>query len=895
MIIAKGEFFTDEILSCEKNTVTNKWDIKFKNGASYSYGINNVIFMKNPISLNPNDYMIENSEGKQFFDIKKLCEFRNGKEKYLHIVFDGFCLNYNEKELRIRENCLADEKSGNKFEYLKALSKLSNLKNDKGEIILEKHYEKISFVPNSSALSRYLNYNTKIKKRKCGGIIFPFGCNSSQYQAVRNALENQISIIQGPPGTGKTQTILNIIANIIKNGESVLVVSNNNSATKNVLEKLAKEKYGMDFLVAPLGSSENKTEFIDLQCGKYPELSNWVQTEAPEPETISELTGKLQKVYLIQEEIAKLRNSCLELKLEAEHFEAFAKETAAFFDTIKIRGRLSSKKVMKLWQEIQNRVDKDRALSIWMKFKSIFYYGIANWRFYEQDLSKIITVLQGLYYKHAIEEMENALSAKEKELAECDAGLEKDLEEKSLTYLKHKIAGRYKWEDERKIFTQEDLFRNPEDFIKEYPISLSTTFSARSSVNLDKMAFDYVIMDEASQVDIATGALSLSCAKNAVIVGDLKQLPNVVDSETMEKADSIRKRFDLPQAYDFAHKSFLQSVVELIQEAPSTLLKEHYRCNSRIIEFCNKKFYDGELLVMNKDACHSDTLKAYITVPGNHERNHYSQRQIDIIKQEVLPSLNAPKEEIGIIAPYNNQVDAIKSQIPDIETATVHKFQGREKEVIILSTVDDQIKDFTDDPYLLNVAVSRAKKQLIVIVSGNEQSKAGNIADLIDYIKYNKMEVVDSKVYSVFDFLYSQYREKRWEYLKGHGKVSQYDSENLTFSLLQELLASHRECGVACFEPLSMVIRDMEKLSEKELKYVMNPSTHLDFLVFNKLSKKPLLAIETDGYDYHKPGTEQYERDRMKDHILELCELPMLRLKTNGSNEKEKILQALGL
>ena len=51
-------------------------------------------------------------------------------------------------------------------------------------------------------------------------------------------------MIQGPPGTGKTQTILNIIANILVQGKTVMVVSNNNSATANVLEKL--QKYGLD-------------------------------------------------------------------------------------------------------------------------------------------------------------------------------------------------------------------------------------------------------------------------------------------------------------------------------------------------------------------------------------------------------------------------------------------------------------------------------------------------------------------------------------------------------------------------------------------------------------------------------------------------------------------------
>lgn len=52
-------------------------------------------------------------------------------------------------------------------------------------------------------------------------------------------MENQISVIQGPPGTGKTQTILNIIANILMQDKTVQIVSNNNSATENVYDKLS--------------------------------------------------------------------------------------------------------------------------------------------------------------------------------------------------------------------------------------------------------------------------------------------------------------------------------------------------------------------------------------------------------------------------------------------------------------------------------------------------------------------------------------------------------------------------------------------------------------------------------------------------------------------------------
>ena len=68
-----------------------------------------------------------------------------------------------------------------------------------------------------------------------------------------------------------------------------------------------------------------------------------------------------------------------------------------------------------------------------------------------------------------------------------------------------------------------------EELVNQYPVVLSTTFSARTTV--PDMVYDYLIMDEASQVSIETGALALTCAKNAVIVGDTLQLPNVVTDE----------------------------------------------------------------------------------------------------------------------------------------------------------------------------------------------------------------------------------------------------------------------------------------------------------------------------------------------------------------------------
>lgn len=73
----------------------------------------------------------------------------------------------------------------------------------------------------------------------------------------------------------------------------------------------------------------------------------------------------------------------------------------------------------------------------------------------------------------------------------------------------------------------------------------------------------------------------------------------------------------------------------------------------------------------------------------------------------------------------------------------------------------------------------------------------------------------------------------------------------------------------------------------------MNPAAHLDFLIYNRIGKKPVLAIEVDGYEYHKKDTVQASRDALKDHIMEVYQIPLLRFKTNGSGEREKIIEIL--
>lgn len=822
-------------------------------------------------------------------------QFDSTKNLYL-ITFENSdrIFHYKPENVEIIRNVVVTEKhTGMVFEYLKNIASLSEIKNDNGEKILVKNYDRLRLVNPNSALAFYLNPGEK--KIGWNGVfhpIFPFGCNNSQFKAVTNALENSFSIIQGPPGTGKTQTILNIIANLIVCNKTVLVVSNNNSAIENVYEKLSSPKYNLGFIVASLGKSDNISDFLANQKEEYPsEMKLWKieQNDNQLYDSLGKASETLKKFFDYQEKEADLKQELDELETEYKHF-AITSEDLSFLLSKKF-SKLTSEEIMSLWQKVQYQIQVKGRLTLALKLKFLIKYKIKVWN--TKLISLIPQLCKEMYYQNKILELKSEIS-KTEEFKKTF--FPEKLYADSLSYLHHKICKRYTKNEKRKIFTNEDLYTAENGFYHEYPVVLSTTFSSRSCMPYSSQdyLFDYLIMDEASQVDVSTGALALSCAKNVVIVGDKKQLPNVVTTLDKKKAEEIFSNYIINSAYDFSTHSFLSSLEELLPNIPQTLLREHYRCHPKIINFCNQQFYDRQLLIMTSDKGEKNVLRVYKTNEGNHCRGHENQRQADVIVKEILPSLSETnREQIGIIAPYRDQTTLISKAVPDIQTDTVHKFQGREKDVIIISTTDDQITNFADDDNLLNVAISRAKTNLYIVVSGNEQPKDKNISNLISYIQYNNCEVTESKVNSVFDYLYSQYTTKRFEYLSKIRKISKYDSENIAYKLILEILNEQefKNLGVIFEQPLKEIISPLcfRTLSEEEKLYATKSFTHIDFLIFERVSKNPVLAIEVDGHHYHKKGTKQSERDKLKNHILEICGLPLLRLSTTGSGEKEKI------
>ena len=199
---------------------------------------------------------------------------------------------------------------------------------------------------------------------------------------------------------------------------------------------------------------------------------------------------------------------------------------------------------------------------------------------------------------------------------------------------------------------------------------------------------------------------------------------------------------------------------------------------------------------------------------------------------------------------------------------------------------------------LINVAVSRAVDRFVLITSDKvAKSNSGVLSDLVNYITYNNDFGVyeDGSIKSIYDLLYEDYQKQLIKFRRKHPSAD-FDSENLTKELIKNILAEHKysSFGLRMHVSLRDFIRQKElKLTNEEDKFFNNPNTHADFLIYNKMSRMPVLVIEVDGISFHEQQKNQLERDAKKNSILKKSGVKLLRLKTNESNEEERIKSAL--
>lgn len=879
---SKRMFITEEISYIKRNN-QGLWTVCFKSSPKvFNYNKGRLLCLSKPERIDIVDKGLY-IQDKHITNVAELLRFTDGHHTFYRVTYtNGSVENLDGKEVYVTRTPI-DKIGSSLWDYLRKLADETGLMADDKTNLLSKQYELVDVKRDNVPLAQFLGDKTKLRTyRLPKQVYYAFGCNISQKKAVEAALTHQVSVIQGPPGTGKTQTILNIIANLLIAGKTVLVVSNNNSAVNNVAEKLERE--GLGFIVAKLGSAQKKEEFVADQQ-PLPDMSSWhIDASSSVKQWVKDALNNVSQGFSAQLRQAELRAEYDALLKEATYNEKLATNS---IDCDWLYSK-SSSKIMELLVYYQIRQSK-QIPSVFFRIKWALKLGLPMFSFLQKDVSDVIASLENAYYIVRKAEIEKELQSVESTLQSVDIKENlRLLRAYSLQILKNEIAEHYR-ADTRTAFTIKNIKAKTEDLLREYPVVLSTTYSAKSCISKD-MVFDYVIMDEASQVDIKTGALALSCAMNAVIVGDDKQLPNVVSQEEALALQAIQLTYKVDDRYNEITHSFLQSCVEVFKDIPVTLLREHYRCHPKIIEFCNQHFYNGELVAMTDDNGEDNVLQVVQTVEGNHARGHFNQREIDVIVQEVLPQC-ADSGSIGIITPYRQQADEINKALGKDIASTVHKYQGRECDTIIMSMVDNKPTEFSDDPNLLNVAISRAKTHLYVVTNSNKMPKESNLAQLIDYVRYNNFEVRQSEVSSVFDLLYKQYTSQRLDSLANKPVVSDYISENLFYNTLMEAITALGlvHIDVLCHYPVVRFISDWSVLTEEEKAFASNRLSHVDFLVYNSLTKRPLLAIEVDGWYYHKRQGGQVTRDALKDKLLAKFGLPLHRILTTDTVNVESL------
>jgi len=477
------------------------------------------------------------------------------------------------------------------------------------------------------ALKYSLGGLTPLPSKKINFSPIDKNLNPSQKLAVSFSLGTKdFFLIQGPFGTGKTRTLAEIVLQLVKKGEKVLVSAESNVAVDNLVEKL-REKAKIVRLGHPSRVAKN---LIDSTLVYQVENSKGYKK-------VKKLREKIEELVAFRDQFLK--------------------------PTPQRKRGLRDEKILKLAETKRTKRG--------IKIEDI--ESMAEWIKIQNQIAKII---------------------------------------KEISKIEERIA---------------------EKILEEAEVVLCTNSSAALDF-LRNFEFDTAIIDEATQATIPSILIPICKAKKFILAGDHKQLPPTVLSE---KAKALSETL----------------FEKLIQRYPekSVLLNVQYRMNEALMEFPNKEFYEGKL--KTDESVKNITLKDFkIKIPkfGNFwdkildpenvicfldtskseekfERvraESFSKEnpfEVEVVKSilEKMFEVGIKKEWIGVITPYDDQLDLLRRNLGEmVEINTVDGYQGREKEIILISFVrsnKEKILGFLTDLRRLNTAITRAKRKLICV------------------------------------------------------------------------------------------------------------------------------------------------------------------------------------
>lgn len=642
-------------------------------------------------------------------------------------------------------------------------------------------------------------------------LIEVLSMNTEQRAAVRAALTIPHSVVTGPPGTGKSQVVTNMLVNAAWRGMKVLFASKNNKAVDVVEARV--NGLGNRPLLLRMGAKDYQSKLagylIQLLAGSPgPEVQSSYDEALERHRSIAAGLAELDRT---QQKTLDCRNAVDRLDLETE--EARRALGASFFTlTPEARDRaISDIHALKLaidavdrerqgfltrifWGAVrdgrQNRLSKaiaDAGESLtalnasWSDWPGSDDMVLLRERIKVlaeriQMARKVIEyreALQTLQSLPSFEEIANQRTELTEQVSLNSAQLWRDWVQLSpirLTAAQRKDVADYAAalqlitgpEAERVHASVKQRARNLQSKVTGlFSCWAVTSLSARGRIPMEPGYFDLVVIDEASQCDIASVLPLLYRAKRSVIIGDPMQLRHISaltrprDSELQHKHGLVESRL----GWMYSVSSLFDVASSMVPPDGLINLRDHHRSHADIIGFSNKAFYEGHLRVATRykqlkrpNSAQPDVVwqdvRGSVVRPreGGAQNSEEAQAVVDAVVDLLIK--RGYTGTVGVITPFRSQVQLLQSKFQAIaalqEVAgqaellvdTVHKFQGDERDVMFFSPVvargitPGALGFLRSNGNLFNVAITRARGLLYVIGDRGAASTCG-----VDYLE----------------------------------------------------------------------------------------------------------------------------------------------------------------
>lgn len=543
-----------------------------------------------------------------------------------------------------------------------------------------------------------------------------------QLEAADAALTGPLCAIQGPPGTGKSQLILSLMLTLAASGKSVLFASRNHQALDEVESRLGAIVGAAPLLVrARDASGERNTSFFkalkeigEQEVGYTPNEANGLSPAMERARLQAHGRARRQQEDALKAELSALAERVEDLRRSGARSARLGwwrrlldflnglfteKSTLADAGVMTLEEATARQKLLR--SELV-RLSEDESLS-----------GEAA----VDDDAELVTALREFARSVTCPDTQTRTEAAERV---------KDLEFEGLT------KGR--------DLTPSDAER----VLAHRPIWAVSTQSAPARMPLVPGMFDYLIIDEASQCDIATALPLFARARNAVIVGDPQQLGFVPPlGRGAERA--LMTSIGLPRAGRARFAQSINSLFDFIDRRPAArraFLADQFRSAPGIVDYLNEEFYRSRRLEGRRGEDEFAAPKGFKpgivwrSVKGVAKRegggpvNVPEADEVCRLVQQMAADLDFDGQ-VGILSPFNAQIAVLtrmlKARIPQktqdrlqLKIATIDKFQGGESDVILFSLVANGgarsgQQFLRSERKRLNVAVSRARALCIVV------------------------------------------------------------------------------------------------------------------------------------------------------------------------------------